>query len=131
MRPFTARRLALTALVPALFVLSVIPGCSNESEGERCGDPNGSNVTDNDDCGSGLKCTAFPLNDGTTHTVGRCCYTDHVTDSRCLMSNGISATGTSPGEAGASSTDAGVSDATTGGGSGAMQDLAAGAAGSN
>jgi len=126
MRPFTACRLALTALIPALFVLSVIPGCSNQSEGERCGDPDGT-VSNNDDCGSGLVCTAFPLNDGTSLKVGRCCYTDHVTDSRCLMSNGISATGTQSG--GASSSDAGVSDASTGV-AGAPAQLA-GAAGSN
>jgi hypothetical protein len=122
MRPFTARRLALAVLVPALFVLSVIPGCSNESEGERCGDDQG-NVTDNDDCGSGLVCTAFPLNNGTTDTVGRCCYTDHVTDSRCLMNTGISATGTPSGGASSSASEAGaagVSDAVTGGGGGAM-----------
>ena len=54
MRFFTARRLALAALVPALLVLSVIPGCSNESEGERCGDDPAAQVTNNDDCGVGF-----------------------------------------------------------------------------
>jgi hypothetical protein len=134
MRPFTARRLVLAAFVPALFVLSVIPGCSNESEGERCGDDMG-NVTDNDDCASGLVCTAFTLSDGTP--TGRCCYTDHVTDSRCLMSNGISATGTPSGGASSSTSEAGaggVSDAVTGGGGGGPMSMStelAGAAGSN
>jgi hypothetical protein len=134
MRPFSARRLALAALAPALFVLSVIPGCSNESEGERCGDDTG--VTNNDDCGSGLVCTAFPLNDGSGKDVGRCCYTDHVTDSRCLTSNGTSATGgasSNADDAGAAAGEAGSRDAiTTGGGGGAMLmtvDLPAGAGG--
>ena len=135
MRPFTARRLALAALVPALFVLSVIPGCSNESEGERCGDPGG-NVSDNSDCADGLVCTMFTLSDGTA--TGRCCYTDHVTDSRCLMSNAnSSATNTPSGGASSSNSEAGaggVSDAVSGGGGGATQmtmtgDLPAGAGG--
>lgn len=127
MRPFTARYLTLAALVPALFVLSVIPGCSNESEGERCGDTNG-NVSNNDDCASGLVCTAFPANDGTNETVGRCCYTDHVNDSRCLRNTGVNAV--TPGGAGggssvgndadASATDSGTSTAEAGtGGAGA------------
>ena len=118
MRPFTARRLALAALVPALFVLSVIPGCSNESEGERCGDDMG-NVTDNDDCASGLVCTAFVLSDGTP--TGRCCYTDHVSDSRCLAGNSTSATGgasSNATDAGAAAGEAGSADAITTGGGG-------------
>jgi len=117
MRPLTARRLALAALVPALLVLCVIPGCSNEGEGERCGDPDGT-VTNNDDCGTGLTCTPFKLSDG--DTIGRCCYTDHhVTDSRCLMSSGVNATGS----AGASNT-AGASSTAGAGQAGATAELA-------
>ena len=112
MRPFTARRLALAALVPALLVLSVIPGCSNEGEGERCGDSTG-NVSNNDDCGSGLVCTAFTLSDGSP--TGRCCYTDHVSDSRCLMSSGVNAFGSagSSSTGGSATADAGLAGATT------------------
>jgi hypothetical protein len=116
MRPFTARRLALAALVPALFVLSVIPGCSNESEGERCGDQFG--VSNNDDCGSGLVCTAFTLSDGTT--TGRCCYTDHVSDSRCEHDTGVNAVQPN-GDAGSTS-EAG-STVPTGGGGGETQTM--------
>jgi len=129
MRPFTAR-LALAALVPALLVLSIVPGCSNQSEGERCGDDQG-NVTGND-CAAGLVCTMFKLSDGLD--TARCCYTDHVTDSRCLMSSGVSATSTPSGGASSSTSEAGaagVSDA-IGGGGGSVQmtpDRPAGAGG--
>jgi hypothetical protein len=134
MRLFTAPRLALAALVPALFVLSVIPGCSNGGEGERCGDPGGT-ITDNSDCGSGLVCTAFPMYMGSTETVGRCCYPDRVTDSRCSKSSNTSATNTPSGgasasDAGATSSDAGSSDAVAGGGgSGGLVTELAGAGG--
>jgi hypothetical protein len=136
MRPFTARRLALAALVPALFVLSVIPGCSNESEGERCGDMY--SATNNDDCGSGLVCTPSALLINSTDQADRCCYADHVTDSRCTRANGTSATMPNSGgssnsnEAGTSSTEAGTSSVPTGGSGGGMQmtaDLPAGAGG--
>ena len=149
MRFFTARRLALAALVPALLVLSVIPGCSNGREGERCGDPDGT-VTNNSDCGSGLVCTAFTSTDGSNETVGRCCYPDHVSDSRCQKSSGPSAfvptagsggaaagsggaaTGSGGAVAGSTSSDAGAS-AVNGGAAGAASmtpDLPAGAGGS-
>ncbi len=122
MRPFTARRLALAALIPALLVLSVIPGCSNESEGERCGDSTG--VSNNDDCGAGLTCTSFPLNDGTGDSIGRCCYTDHhVTDSRCLMSSGVNAFG-SAGSSGTAGSSAGGSATAGAGQAGATTELA-------
>jgi hypothetical protein len=128
MRFFTARRLALAALVPAIFVLSVIPGCSNGGEGERCGDPPelGGNVSNNSDCGSGLVCTLVA-----GQTVGRCCYPDHVSDSRCLKSNGTSATNPTSGggpsaEAGPSNGDAGSSGV---GGAPSMTVELAGAAG--
>jgi len=84
MRPFTARRLALAVLVPALLVLSVIPGCSNQSEGERCGDDD--NASNNDDCESGLVCTNI------AHGINRCCYPNRVTDSRCVVGGSTSAT---------------------------------------
>src|SRR5882724_463971 len=130
MRSFTARRLALAALVPALIVLSVIPGCSNGGEGERCGDPDGT-VTNNSDCGSGLVCTAFTA-DGST--VGRCCYTDHVSDSRCLKSSGTSAFipasgGAASAEAGPTSGDAGTANGGAGGALSMTPDLPAGAGG--
>ncbi|MEO7036036.1 MAG: hypothetical protein ABI548_19005 [Polyangiaceae bacterium] len=110
MRPFTVRRLAFVALVPALLALSVIPGCSNQGEGERCGSDGASiSVDDNSDCGSGLVCT--PVGD-----FKRCCYQDgHVTDSRCLIGGSNSATAhagaTSTGGAGGMSTDAGAGGA--------------------
>ena len=112
MRPFTARRLALAALVPALLVLSVIPGCSNQSEGERCGDEG--TPANNNDCESGLVCTPIP-----SANTNRCCYADgHVTDSRCVNGAPTSATGhgagsSSVGEAGATSTAGGGSSGTT------------------
>jgi len=60
MRFLTARRLALAALLPALFVFSAVPGCSNESEGERCGDnptnPSDPGTLNNDDCSAPLVC---------------------------------------------------------------------------
>jgi hypothetical protein len=101
MRPLTARRLALAALIPALLVLSVIPGCSNQSEGERCGGETTASSSDSDDCESGLVCTRI------AEKINRCCYPDHVTDSRCVIGGSPSATshggGSSVGEAGASS----------------------------
>jgi hypothetical protein len=121
MRLFTARRLALAALVPALFVLSVIPGCSNGGEGERCGDPPPYGSANDGDCGSGLVCTLFPMYMGSTETVGRCCYPDRVTDSRCSKSSNTSATNTPSGgasasDAGAPSSDAGSNNSVAGGG---------------
>ncbi len=125
MRFFTARRLAFAALVPTLLVLSVIPGCSNQSEGERCGDDN--NVANNDDCESGLVCTLIK-----SASTNRCCYADgHATDSRCVTGSSPSATsqggGSGVGDAGASNVaEAGASSA-AGGTSGAGTE--AGAAG--
>ncbi|HEX3849842.1 MAG TPA: hypothetical protein VHW01_02680 [Polyangiaceae bacterium] len=130
MRPFTARRLALAALVPALFVLSVIPGCSNESEGERCGDS--FSATNNDDCGSGLVCTpsALLVNGQADDPTNRCCYTDRVTDSRCTRNSGVNAVEPN-GDAGSSPTEAGTSVPAGGGGGGGETQMptAAGAGG--
>jgi hypothetical protein len=131
MRPLIARSLALAALVPALFALSVIPGCSNESEGERCGDPGGAlgSAVNNSDCGDGLVCVAIPLASGSTDSVNRCCYADHVSDSRCSRNTGVNATSGSAGSAGtagtAGSSTAGASQA---GGAAADSAGAAGAA---
>jgi hypothetical protein len=93
MRFLTARRLALAALVPAFLVFSAIPGCSNQSEGERCGDDTAPN---NDDCSSGLIC----VNVNDQAGFNRCCNANPsiVNDSRCLRSSG--ATGGSGGSSG-------------------------------
>ena len=100
MRPFTARRLALAAFVPVLLVLSVVPGCSNQSEGERC--------TDDADCDSALTCTLIDP----AASISRCCYGNgRVTDSRCANTTSTSATGNAggSGKAGASSGGGGAS----------------------
>lgn len=124
MRPFTARRLALAVLVPALLVLSVIPGCSNQSEGERCGDDN--NVSNNDDCESGLVCTHI------AEGINRCCDPHRVTDSRCVIGGSTSATshggGSGIAAAGAPSMEAGAPGMTPDLGMAGM--LSAGAGGS-
>lgn len=106
MRFFTARRVALLALFPALLSLSVIPGCSQQGEGERCGDSLG--VADSDDCGSGLTCTAHGvLLNGSSDMANRCCYADRkATDSRCTLA-GASAAGASSGGAGGASAGSG------------------------
>jgi hypothetical protein len=87
MRFLTARRFALAACVPVLFLFSVVPGCSNESEGERCGDDLG---PDNDDCASGLVCVSV---DNSIMGDNRCCNADPsiVNDSRCLRTGNSSA----------------------------------------
>jgi hypothetical protein len=113
MRLFTARRLALAALAPALLLLSVVPGCSNGSEGERCGDMYGTN---DGDCGSGLVCKSF-----SDEEVNRCCYPNKVTDSRCAIVGTGSATNSKPdaggvaeaGAAGSSAEPTGVGGMTT------------------
>jgi hypothetical protein len=133
MRLFTARRLALAALAPALLLLSVVPGCSNESEGERCGD---SGFLNDADCGSGLTCTPgkdLQIEQGALSPQNRCCYTDRVTDSRCTKTGGVSATGSTAGgasgsEAGAPSSEAGSSAATAGAGSTSTELAGAGGA---
>jgi len=84
MRFLTARRFALAACVPVLLLFSVVPGCSNESEGERCGDDVAPN---NDDCASGLVCVKI---DNNSPGDDRCCNPDPsiVNDSRCLRTGG-------------------------------------------
>jgi hypothetical protein len=80
MRLFTARSLALSALVPALLLFVFVPGCAKQSEGERCGDIDYG--IDSEDCDDGLICV---LNTSLLNTAThRCCYPDgRVTDSRC------------------------------------------------
>src|SRR5450432_2349376 len=92
MRFLTARRLVLAALLPALFVFSAVPGCSNESEGERCGDdptnPSGPGTLNNDDCSAPLVCVAAARL--VNNQANRCCNSNPniVNDSRCLPSVG-------------------------------------------
>jgi hypothetical protein len=132
MRPFTARRLAFAALVPALLVLSVVPGCSGQGEGERCGDDAG--VIDNGDCSSGLICVpASTLLTGQTDMTNRCCRPGGVvTDARCQPASGSnSATNSVAGAGGSATSDAGVAGSLSSGVSGGsgVEGGAAGAAG--
>jgi uncharacterized membrane protein YgcG len=123
MRFLTARRFALVALVPALFLFSAVPGCSNESEGERCGDnpadPSVPGNPNNDDCSAPLICVE--ANSLIASQANRCCNPNStiVNDSRCVRSNGTGTTGgTSSGGSGA------TSGATNGGGgSGGTADI--------
>ena len=110
MRFFTARSLALAALVPALVLFVLVPGCAKQSEGERCGDTLGAAASD--DCGDNLTCKYIGPNKGDN----RCCYTDgHINDARCepYMSTGSGGTG------GGGAATAGVGGAVTTGGGGA------------
>ncbi len=133
--PFV-RRLALAALIPALLVVSVVPGCSNESEGERCGDDeHGAN---NDDCQSGLVCTTIQ---GEGANVFRCCNPNRaiINDSRCEDTITVvpdAGDDAATGDAGGTSATGGTGGSSAGGGSatggsGADTAGAAGAAGSN
>jgi hypothetical protein len=123
MRFLTARHLALIALSPALLLCFVIPGCSNESEGQRCGD----DVALNDaDCGDGLVCVVSGqlLN---SNGADRCCRSDKiVTDSRCLP-----ATNAPANSGGTGGTDNGGGGTAAGGGIGATTGGAADAAGAS
>jgi len=123
MRLFTPRRIvALVALAPALFLFSAVPGCSNQSEGERCGDDIAPN---NDDCTAPLVCTLIDR----TSANYRCCNPSRnvVNDSRCLASNsttggtGGSATAGTGGSSG--SATAGTGGTTDLGGTGGTADL--------
>jgi len=116
MRFLTARSLALVTLVPALLVFLLVPGCSQQGEGERCGDTYGAAASN--DCGDGLTCTASgSLLNGSTDLANRCCYTDgHVTDSRCQLAGPTAAAGAG-GNGGAST--AGNGGASTAGNGGA------------
>ena len=106
MRFFTARRLALAGLFPALLSFVVIPGCAQQGEGERCGDSSG--VSQNDDCGDGLSCLPAETFLGGTQGSGRCCYPDRkATDSRCTPKG----TSSTAGAGGGSSAGSGGGDA--------------------
>jgi len=103
MRFFTARRLALAAVFPALVVLSVIPGCSQQGEGERCGDDKLGNAA-SDDCDDGLVCTSSAVLLNGKDLTNRCCYPNRVTDSRCTPGTSAPSTAGAGGGAGAAST---------------------------
>ena len=112
MRSFTARHLALASAFPVLLMFSVIPGCSRQSEGERCGpgtDAISVSVDDNADCADGLICTSHSeLQNGTNDKANRCCYpaTRLPSDARCERSSSAVMSGAS----GASSLGGGPSD---------------------
>jgi hypothetical protein len=134
MRFLTARRFALAACVPVLFLFSVAPGCSNESEGERCGDsfvdPNMPGTPNDDDCSSGLVCV--PASTLINNGANRCCNSDPsiVNDTRCLRTGGPAPDAGSAGGAsslGAAGSPDDASTATTGGADASA--AAAGAAG--
>jgi hypothetical protein len=90
MRFFTARRLVLAAVFPVLFSFSIIPGCSKQSEGDRCGDSSGPDP-DSTDCDDGLVCTTIDP----TAQIYRCCNPTRITNSRC-----VPVTSAAPGAAG-------------------------------
>jgi hypothetical protein len=123
MRFFTARRLALAALLPALLTVTLIPGCSQQGEGERCGDSSG--VANNDDCGDGLFCKEI----SGSPVIDRCCYLDgHVTDSRCIpitAAGGAPGGGGASGAAGANTAGANTAGADTGASAGASSEAGA------
>lgn len=95
-----ARLVSLAALVPALLLLAMVPGCAKQSEGERCGSEPASQ---NDDCADGLTCRKVNGGDD----IQRCCYSDRVTDSRCEASSGESPASSSGGSAATAGSDAG------------------------
>jgi|GEM_PF-1262360 len=113
MRSFTARFLALAALVPALLLLAVVPGCAKQSEGERCGDSRGPL---NDDCDDGLTCTTIT---SAPDNIYRCCYADgRISDSRCEKPDTVTGTGGSGGSGGSGGATAGGSSETVAGSDG-------------
>jgi hypothetical protein len=126
MRFFIARRLALAAFLPVLFSFTLIPGCSEQSEGDRCGDDIGR--SDDSDCNAGLVCTTI---DATAH-IYRCCNPTRTTNARCVKVTATVAGGAG-GDAGASgnagaSTSGGEANV-SGGGSSAGTSGEAGVAG--
>jgi hypothetical protein len=122
MRFFSVRSLALAALVPAFFALTV-SGCAKQNEGERCGDSLGAGASD--DCGDNLTCKHF----GPEAGDNRCCYTDgHVTDSRCEPTSPTSSSVAGAGGR-STTTDGGASTGGNGGGGAANSSEPAGASG--
>lgn len=114
MRFFTARRLALAGVTLTLLLLSVIPGCSRQGEGERCGSDSAPvGVDDNADCADGLTCTlSKTLKNG---DANRCCYAGRPpTDSRCNPDDNVGATGIAGGSSTAGATGGGAGPGTAG-----------------
>lgn len=113
MRFFSARFRSLAALVPAVFLLVLVPACGKQSEGERCGEEPPSS---NDDCADGLVCTLVNSGD-----VNRCCYPDyangHVTDSNCEKRTTTQTGSGGAGGAGGGDAAGGSTAGTSGGGS--------------
>ncbi len=112
MRLFSARFRSLAALVPALFLLVLVPGCGKQSEGERCGEEPPSS---NDDCADGLVCSQVNSDD-----VNRCCYPDYANrhaDSRCEKRTTTQTGSGGAGGAGGSDAAGGSTAGTSGGGS--------------
>ena len=106
MRFFTARSLALAALVPALLLFAFVPGCAKQSEGERCGDP--TYGADSEDCDDGLVCVNFSLLLSEADGTHRCCYPDRVTNSRCEPKGTSSTPGGSGGGGGSGTAGSGA-----------------------
>ncbi|HEX3774697.1 MAG TPA: hypothetical protein VHV51_09545 [Polyangiaceae bacterium] len=141
MRAFTVRRLALATLLPALLLFCAVPSCSNESEGERCGDdPNNPSLPgspNDDDCESGLICVS--ASSLINNQANRCCNSDAnvVNDSRCLRATGVanqggsSGTGGSAGSAGSAGTGGSGGVDAGGAGSGTPDASTAAGAGGN
>lgn len=137
MRFLTVRRLALAVFLPALVAVSVVPGCSNQSEGDRCGDNFGPN---NDDCQDGLVCITIKSQSIPGSNTYRCCNANRsiINDSRC-EDNGGGAVTPDAGDTDAAASGSGGMSSTggTGGTGGSTDDAgsdaagAAGAAGSN
>jgi len=107
MRFSIARLLSVATLVSGLALFAFVPGCSQQGEGERCGDDE-FGTADSDDCGDGLVCTAKNqlLNGG--NGANRCCYPDRVTDSRCQASTGAPVGGAGGGAGASNSGGAGT-----------------------
>ena len=111
----------ISLVCAALTAASLVPGCSNSSEGQPCSTL-GSNMGD-DDCQSGLTCTKASELNGGGYTKDVCCPTDRTqaTTTICqLPSNPIAEAGAfpdvaAPVDAGmeAESTDAPAGDGAT------------------
>jgi hypothetical protein len=83
----TRLRFVLTAAAALASASSVLPACSNQGEGERCdlqADNNG-----NDDCNSGLVCTAKAVL-GLNPKTDLCCPQDRTqaTTPQCAINQG-------------------------------------------
>jgi hypothetical protein len=108
MRFSIARRFALAALIPALFSLSIIPGCSKQSEGDRCGTGTAvkDSAPDDTDCDDGLTCQ---LVDPTTGTY-RCCNPTRLTNPRCAPVTVVASSGGAGGASNGGASNGGASN---------------------